>query len=498
MSGELVSPPRLKNPSIPKAISDIVMRAMAPDVTARYQRAADLLEDLLAARAPARRAAGRPPSAATGRRRAGDDAQGDPVAAAGARSARRPVLLALPQAAARAHRSLPVLRRNAVDPRVRGPASRRKHLDVRAEPEPRSEPADPMLNFRFQAQTSASTSARPLQGVSDGFTGTGKIWMNGTIRRLGRRQHPRRLARHPLRSGVFEGARCYETPRGSACFRLDAHMRRLYDSAKIYRMDRPRPRGADRGGARDDPRQRVQGLLHPARSSIAATTSSASIRCPARSNRDPDWEWGAYLGDERSSRAWTSASAPGRGRAEHVPDAGEDLANYANSQLIKMEAIADGYSEGIALDTQRPPQRRQRPEPVPGPRRRASTRRRWRRRSCRASRATRSSRWRRISASRCARSMLPREMLYIADEVFFVGTAAEITPIRSVDKITDRHGRRGPVTEALQPRVLRLHQRRGARPARLADFVYPGEPLRPAAGGASSATARESAGIDGA
>ena len=74
MSGELVSPPRLKNPAIPKAISDIVMRAMAPDVTARYQRAADLLEDLLAARAPAPRgAAGR----LEGRSRdARDDAQG--------------------------------------------------------------------------------------------------------------------------------------------------------------------------------------------------------------------------------------------------------------------------------------------------------------------------------------------------------------------------------------------------------------------------------------
>ena len=113
MSGELVSPPRLKNPSIPKAISDIVMRAMAPDVTARYQRASDLLEDVLAARAPA-------PARAAGRRLEGTAVEhagrrpGHPVAAAGPRSARRPVLLAVPQAAARADRSLPVLRRNAV------------------------------------------------------------------------------------------------------------------------------------------------------------------------------------------------------------------------------------------------------------------------------------------------------------------------------------------------------------------------------------------------
>ena len=69
--------------------------------------------------------------------------------------------------------------------------------------------------------------------------------------------------------------------------------------------------------------------------------------------------------------------------------------------------------------------------------------------------------------------MLPRELLYIADEAFFVGTAVEITPIRSVDKIPVGNGRRGPITEALQTGVLRRHQRRGARPARLADLRLP-------------------------
>ena len=112
MSGELVSPPRLKNPSIPKAISDIVMRAMAPDVTARYQRAADVLEDLLAARAPA--PARRPAAVSKDQHENAGRRPGDSVEAAGARSACGPVLLAVPQAAARADRSLPVLRRNAV------------------------------------------------------------------------------------------------------------------------------------------------------------------------------------------------------------------------------------------------------------------------------------------------------------------------------------------------------------------------------------------------
>ena len=116
MSGELVSPPRLKNPSIPKAISDIVMRAMAPEVTARYQRAADLLDDVLAAR-HARRGAPAPrrprrwrPARAVHR----DDAHGIQTAAARARDAGPALLLAVPQAAARAHRSVPVLRGTAI------------------------------------------------------------------------------------------------------------------------------------------------------------------------------------------------------------------------------------------------------------------------------------------------------------------------------------------------------------------------------------------------
>ena len=122
----------------------------------------------------------------------------------------------------------------------------------------------------------------------------------------------------------------------------------------------------------------------------------------------------------------------------------------------------------------RQPQRRQRPEPLPRPRRRHLHAAARPRRSCRASRATRSSRSPATSASRCSEEMLPREMLYIADEVFFVGTAAEVTPIRSVDKITIGDGRRGPITEALQQAFFDVDQRRGARPPRLADVRLPG------------------------
>ena len=134
MSGELVTPPRLKNPAIPKAINDIVMRAMAPDVTARYQRAADLLDDVLAARDAERGAAAarrrrrrtRPPATATTRRSIQSPA-------AGARDAAGAVLLALPQAAARAHaiaaRSA-AKRSRPIAAAVRGP-DRRANIRIR-------------------------------------------------------------------------------------------------------------------------------------------------------------------------------------------------------------------------------------------------------------------------------------------------------------------------------------------------------------------------------
>ena len=145
-----------------------------------------------------------------------------------------------------------------------------------------------------------------------------------------------------------------------------------------------------------------------------------------------------------------------------------------------MEAIAEGYSEGIALDTDGLPQRRQRPEPVPRARQRHLHAAAVAPRSCRASRAIRSSRWRSDLGFTVREEMLPREMLYIADEAFFVGTAAEITPIRSVDKITDRQRPPRPGHRGDPAGVLRRHQRRDARPARLADVRLPG---RAASGG---------------
>ncbi len=100
---------------------------------------------------------------------------------------------------------------------------------------------------------------------ADGFSGTGKIWMNGSL--VDWKDAKIHIASHIVHygSGVFEGARCYDTLGGPACFRLDAHIRRLFDSARIYRMDvAVRPADAHRRHPRSDPGQQVPRLLHPA------------------------------------------------------------------------------------------------------------------------------------------------------------------------------------------------------------------------------------------
>jgi branched-chain amino acid aminotransferase len=166
----------------------------------------------------------------------------------------------------------------------------------------------------------------------------------------------------------------------------------------------------------------------------------------------------------------------------------KSVANYANSSLIKMEAVADGYSEGIALD-------------INGQLSEGSGQNLFLVRdevlyTSPLSAAvlpgiTRSSIMQ-IALDlgfKVVEESLPRELLYIVDEAFFVGTAAEVTPIRSVDKITVGHGKRGPVTEALQKAFFAIVS--GETPDRHGwlSYVYPGEPREAVAAGATGAGA---------
>jgi branched-chain amino acid aminotransferase len=309
------------------------------------------------------------------------------------------------------------------------------------------------------------------------FPGTGKIWMNGSL--VDWADAKIHIASHVVHygSGIFEGARCYDTPLGSACFRLDAHMRRLYDSARIYRME---------------PRQDLAAATEAVYATIRANEFKACYIRPivyrgyAALGVNPFpcpvdtaillWEWGAYLGqDALENGVDVRISSWARSAPNTFPTLAKTSANYANSSLIKMEAIVEGYSEGIALDTfgylsegsgqnlfvvrddllYTPPLTA---AILPG--------------------ITRNSviTLAREMGIRVREEMLPRELLYIADEAFFAGTAVEITPIRSVDKITIGSGRRGPVTEAIQKAFFDIIAGREPDRHGWLSYVYPGEP----------------------
>jgi branched-chain amino acid aminotransferase len=283
------------------------------------------------------------------------------------------------------------------------------------------------------------------------MTPTDKIWHNGKfIPWNDARIH---VLSHVVSYGssVFEGIRCYETANGPAVFRLREHMRRLVDSAKIYRMEMP----FNEGQLCDATLEliRLNGL------------SSCYVRPIALRGYGPMgvygiknpievylacWEWGKYLGDEAlQSGVDVCISSWNRIAPNTLPALSKAGANYMNSQLIRMEADVNGYSEGIALDQNgfvsegsgenifvvrdgkiiTPPLGA---SVLPG--------------------ITRDSVIQLAQAIGIpiVEAIIPRELLYIADEVFFTGTAAEITPIRSVDRVPVGQGKRGPIAERLQ------------------------------------------------
>ncbi|HEX4230703.1 MAG TPA: branched-chain amino acid transaminase [Bryobacteraceae bacterium] len=284
---------------------------------------------------------------------------------------------------------------------------------------------------------------------------TGKIWHNGRLIRWD--DATIHVLSHVVSYGssVFEGVRCYDTERGSAIFRAREHMRRLVDSAKIYRMSIPY-----------SIEELVSGMLDVVR---ASGLSSCYIRpIVLRGYGDMGvlpknnpietymacWPWGKYLGEEALANgvdvcisSWTRI-APNT-----LPALAKAGANYMNSQLIRMEASANGYAEGIALDDSgyvsegsgenifvvrdgkvlTPPLGA---SVLPGITRDTIVK---------------------IAAGLgipVIETIIPRELLYIADEVFFSGTAAEVTPIRSIDKIVVGQGHRGPITEKIQKRFF--------------------------------------------
>jgi branched-chain amino acid aminotransferase len=284
-----------------------------------------------------------------------------------------------------------------------------------------------------------------------GFPGTGKIWMNGKL--VDWKDATIHIASHVVHygSGVFEGARCYATPKGSACFRLDAHMRRLEHSMKIYRMSYP----LDLAGWQDAVLETIRAnemkacYIRPIAYRGYESLGVNPFTCPVDAAIIL-WEWGAYMGkDALEEGCDVKIASWSRMAPNTLPAMAKSAANYANSGLIKMEAITDGYSEGIALDVFGNVSEGSgqniffvRDGAIVTPPLASSI----------LGGITRDSV---ITLARdlgysVTETGIPREALYIADEVFVVGTAAEVTPIRSIDKVQIGSGRRGPVTAALQ------------------------------------------------
>src|SRR5689334_7168134 len=262
-------------------------------------------------------------------------------------------------------------------------------------------------------------------------------------------------------SSVFEGIRCYSTKRGPAVFRLREHMQRFLNSAKVFRMDHEwsvddfcdaavelvRRSGLDQCYIRPI----LFRSLDEERPAFGVNPFPNPLACYIGA-----WDWGKYLGDEAIEKGVdVCVSSWNRLSPNSLPAMAKSGANYMNSQLIKMEALLNGFAEGIALDDRgyvsegsgeniflvhdgkviTPPLAS---SILPG--------------------ITRDS-----VIELCRQLEIPlvesgiqRAALYVADELFFTGTAAEITPIKSVDRITVGEGRRGPITERIQKLIFEI------------------------------------------
>src|ERR1700761_7520461 len=276
---------------------------------------------------------------------------------------------------------------------------------------------------------------------------TKNIWHNGNL--IPWDQAQIHVMSHVVHYGssVFEGIRCYTRPTGAGVFRLPEHMARLGDSAKIYRM--PLPYTAEQLSAAVVDVIEANGVTPCYIRPIAFRGYGEMGVNPLKSPVEvyiANFPWGKYVhGDQGAD---VCVSSWNRLAPNTMPSLAKAGANYMNSQLIRMEAEINGYSEGIALD-------------VNGYLSEGSGENLFIVRggpiyttplaNSMLSGITRDSIL--VLAKQLGipvvEQALPREMLYIADEAFFTGTAAEVTHLRSVDRILVADGKMGPITSAL-------------------------------------------------
>ena len=283
------------------------------------------------------------------------------------------------------------------------------------------------------------------------------IWMNGRLVKWDDAKI--HVLSHVVHYGTswFEGIRCYNTAKGSAIFRLDRHLRRLFDSVKIYRTEIPYTMAQIEQAVLDTIRANnmkacyVRPVVYRGYGEVGVNPLGCPVEVAVAV-----WDWGAYLGPEALTRGIdVCISTWNRPAPNTFPTMAKSGGNYILSQLMKVEALKEGYAEAIALDVSgylsegsgenlfvvmdgiiHTPAMCS--SLLPG--------------------VTRSSiiQLAREGGHEVVESAVPREIVYVADELFFTGTAAEVTPIRSVDRIPVADGTPGPITRELQEKFFSI------------------------------------------
>lgn len=299
-----------------------------------------------------------------------------------------------------------------------------------------------------------------------------KIWMNGKLVNWDEAQI--HVLSHVVHYGSswFEGMRCYETAAGPAVFRLNAHVHRLFNSTKIYKVEIPFTEAQIQEASLETIRANkmkacyVRPVVYRGYGEVGVNP----LKCPVEL-AIAVWDWGTYLGSDALTKGIdVCISTWNRPAPNTLPAMAKTGANYALSQLMKVEAIEGGFAEAIALDVSGNVSEGSGENIfavmdgivytpsiscslLPG--------------------VTRSSTIQLAEelGYKVREMQMPREMVYVADELFFTGTAAEVTPIRSVDRVKVGDGKPGPVTLKLQSAYFDI-VKKGKDPHNWLKFVY--------------------------
>jgi branched-chain amino acid aminotransferase len=287
--------------------------------------------------------------------------------------------------------------------------------------------------------------------------GQGKIWFDGKM--VDWADANVHVMAHVIHYGssVFESMRCYKNEKGSAIFRAAEHVNRIYDSAKIYRMEIPYTQEEFLKASIESVKVNgyhecyIRPVVFRGLGSIGVNPLKNEMHCAIAA-----WEWGTYLGEGVLENGVSVCfSSWSRAAGNTFPAMAKAGGNYINSQLMKMEAVLNGYDEAIALEPTGSVSEGSgenifiikngvihTPELGSGI----------------LEGITRDSVM--VIAEdlgyKVVEGRIPRESLYIADEVFFTGTAAELTPITKIDQITIADGKRGPITKQIQDRFFNI------------------------------------------